>query len=290
MSLNDSSFNTSLQCKLSEIFKTSYQIKTLFFSVVPLADFTESVLEESAPLDKNVNFSKLELSQILSEDSTLQNTKNITQSCAPLPKLSITLDQEEKDILRKCYANGKENNSSLMDITQASNNNNTLQNTTETLKESSKLSLTKSRTTTHTKLAMEVSNVEEEEDESVIPVEEEEEEEDDDIEEVSTLDSSTLETPQKDMFSHLQPNKTAEEKDTALEDNQQESMLVEEQECSEFVQDESKLFQYPLVELGRRLWLSTAEKQLYTKGCLWSPDGTCVLVPVNSDGEFEEGI
>lgn len=43
-------------------------------------------------------------------------------------------------------------------------------------------------------------------------------------------------------------------------------------------------FQKQLVELGRRCWLSTAEKQHYTKGCYWSPDGTCLLVPVHQDG------
>lgn len=43
-------------------------------------------------------------------------------------------------------------------------------------------------------------------------------------------------------------------------------------------------FQKQLVELGRRCWPSTAEKQHYTKGCYWSPDGTCLLLPVHQDG------
>ncbi|XP_053959337.1 telomerase Cajal body protein 1 homolog [Anastrepha ludens] len=48
--------------------------------------------------------------------------------------------------------------------------------------------------------------------------------------------------------------------------------------------EESELFQDAVVELGRRLWKSSPEKQHYTKGCLWSPDGTCILVPVHLDG------
>ncbi|KAH8361684.1 hypothetical protein KR084_011624, partial [Drosophila pseudotakahashii] len=43
-------------------------------------------------------------------------------------------------------------------------------------------------------------------------------------------------------------------------------------------------FQGRLVELGRRCWTSSAEAQHYTKGCLWSPDGTCLLIPVHLDG------
>ncbi|XP_017048990.1 telomerase Cajal body protein 1 homolog [Drosophila ficusphila] len=43
-------------------------------------------------------------------------------------------------------------------------------------------------------------------------------------------------------------------------------------------------FQNGLVELGRRYWTSSVEAQHYTKGCYWSPDGTCLLVPVHLDG------
>ncbi|KAH8404341.1 hypothetical protein KR222_002880, partial [Zaprionus bogoriensis] len=39
-----------------------------------------------------------------------------------------------------------------------------------------------------------------------------------------------------------------------------------------------------LVELGRRCWTSSAQQQHYTKGCYWSPDGTCLLVAVHLDG------
>ncbi|KAH8255724.1 hypothetical protein KR038_009204 [Drosophila bunnanda] len=43
-------------------------------------------------------------------------------------------------------------------------------------------------------------------------------------------------------------------------------------------------FQSRIIELGRRCWTSSADKQQYTKGCYWSPDGTCLLVPVHLDG------
>ncbi|EDW54478.1 telomerase Cajal body protein 1 homolog [Drosophila sechellia] len=43
-------------------------------------------------------------------------------------------------------------------------------------------------------------------------------------------------------------------------------------------------FQGALVEVGRRCWTSSTEAQHYTKGCYWSPDGTCLLVPVHLDG------
>lgn len=43
-------------------------------------------------------------------------------------------------------------------------------------------------------------------------------------------------------------------------------------------------FQSRLFELGRRCWTSTADAQHYTKGCYWSPDGTCLLMPVHLDG------
>lgn len=39
-----------------------------------------------------------------------------------------------------------------------------------------------------------------------------------------------------------------------------------------------------LVELGRCAWKGRRSNQRYLKGCLWSPDGTCVLTAVNGDG------
>lgn len=39
-----------------------------------------------------------------------------------------------------------------------------------------------------------------------------------------------------------------------------------------------------LVELSRCTWSGRRTGQRYLKGCLWSPDGTCVLTTVNGDG------
>ncbi|XP_043652721.1 telomerase Cajal body protein 1 homolog [Drosophila teissieri] len=43
-------------------------------------------------------------------------------------------------------------------------------------------------------------------------------------------------------------------------------------------------FKGSIVELARRCWTSSTEAQHYTKGCYWSPDGTCLLVPIHLDG------
>lgn len=39
-----------------------------------------------------------------------------------------------------------------------------------------------------------------------------------------------------------------------------------------------------VVELARCSWRGSSRNQRYLKGCLWSPDGTCVLTTVNGDG------
>lgn len=39
-----------------------------------------------------------------------------------------------------------------------------------------------------------------------------------------------------------------------------------------------------LVELSRYSWCGSRRDQRYLKGCLWSPDGTCLLAVVNGDG------
>lgn len=39
-----------------------------------------------------------------------------------------------------------------------------------------------------------------------------------------------------------------------------------------------------VVELGRCSWRGSSKNQRYLKGCLWSPDGTCLLTTVNGDG------
>lgn len=39
-----------------------------------------------------------------------------------------------------------------------------------------------------------------------------------------------------------------------------------------------------VIELARSSWRGSAKNQRYLKGCLWSPDGTCLLTTVNGDG------
>ncbi|XP_017097242.2 telomerase Cajal body protein 1 homolog [Drosophila bipectinata] len=50
------------------------------------------------------------------------------------------------------------------------------------------------------------------------------------------------------------------------------------------IEDPADYFETRLVELSRRCWPSSQDAQHYTKGCCWSPDGTCLLVPVHLDG------
>lgn len=42
--------------------------------------------------------------------------------------------------------------------------------------------------------------------------------------------------------------------------------------------------EFKLMELSRYSWRSSVSKQRFLKGCLWSPDGTCILTVVNCDG------
>lgn len=39
-----------------------------------------------------------------------------------------------------------------------------------------------------------------------------------------------------------------------------------------------------VIELARYSWRGSSKNQRYLKGCLWSPDGTCLLTTVNGDG------
>lgn len=39
-----------------------------------------------------------------------------------------------------------------------------------------------------------------------------------------------------------------------------------------------------VIELARCSWRGSSRSQRYLKGCLWSPDGTCLLTTVNGDG------
>lgn len=42
--------------------------------------------------------------------------------------------------------------------------------------------------------------------------------------------------------------------------------------------------EFKLMELSRYSWRSSVSKQRFLKGCIWSPDGTCILTVVNCDG------
>lgn len=39
-----------------------------------------------------------------------------------------------------------------------------------------------------------------------------------------------------------------------------------------------------LTELSRYSWRGSSKRQRFLKGCLWSPDGTCILTTVNCEG------
>ncbi|XP_055380391.1 telomerase Cajal body protein 1 homolog isoform X2 [Condylostylus longicornis] len=41
---------------------------------------------------------------------------------------------------------------------------------------------------------------------------------------------------------------------------------------------------FSLFEIGRAVWKSDSCCQRYLRGCLWSPDGTCVLTAINGEG------
>lgn len=85
---------------------------------------------------------------------------------------------------------------------------------------------------------------------------------------------------------HLDSAEPCEDQPEAYEDHEKQ-----EDQIKEFVEDESmKLkektyFQnQQLFELGRFSILNSQEFQNYFKGCLFSPDGCCILAPVNGDG------
>ncbi|EDW02865.1 GH10930 [Drosophila grimshawi] len=67
-------------------------------------------------------------------------------------------------------------------------------------------------------------------------------------------------------------------------DDQSAGNSTKQPDQSDTVTPAIAYFQQALIELGRRCWSSSAEAQHYTKGCYWSPDGTCLLLPVHLDG------
>lgn len=244
-------------------------------------------------LNNNVKISALDISLSPMDESNVIEGNGNTHTSA---KLSITLDQTEKDLLTKQKGRNVRSDSQLMkisdggsctttpaekDITNNTNNTNTNDISIQEEQPSAEISKT---------IVQDGNNNDSDEDESVIPVEDE----DDEITEESTLQSSKQEDTQyenagNDMFKHLQPSKT-EEKETTIEMEvtEEEDILQEDsylEDPSQLLPDENGFFKYPIVELGRRLWPSSDQKQCYTKGAIWSPDGTCLLVPVHMDGK-----
>ncbi|KAH8385773.1 hypothetical protein KR009_009437, partial [Drosophila setifemur] len=70
-----------------------------------------------------------------------------------------------------------------------------------------------------------------------------------------------------------------------IEDTIEEYVGIGDSEAIEMPKvNAAEYFQNRFVELGRRCWTSTQGAQHYTKGCSWSPDGTCLLLPVHLDG------
>lgn len=56
-----------------------------------------------------------------------------------------------------------------------------------------------------------------------------------------------------------------------------ESAALSFTEKSYFVDDD-------IVELARCSWRGSTHNQKFLKGCLWSPDGTCILTAINGEG------
>uniref|UniRef100_A0A1I8NMM6 WD repeat-containing protein 79 n=1 Tax=Stomoxys calcitrans TaxID=35570 RepID=A0A1I8NMM6_STOCA len=227
--------------------------------------------EDASVLNNNAKICSLDLT-LPTENDTLEEeaSTNIT-----VPKLSITMDQEEKELLKQQKGRHLRSDSLLRELSNTSGHFNKSISTQETDKND-----------TETTNKSNDSRGNDKEGESIIPVEDEQ------TADESTLKDSSVENIERQMFSHLQPGKqnlTTEapmevENDAANEKEEiQEESYIEEDPL-ETMPDESQFFRNPFIELGRRLWKSNDQKQCYTKGCLWSPDGTCLLVPIHMDG------
>lgn len=74
---------------------------------------------------------------------------------------------------------------------------------------------------------------------------------------------------------------------TPIEEKQPQNFGDEAMECDEKTESQSTLeffIEKNVVELSRCSWRGSSKNQRYLKGCLWSPDGTCLLTTVNGDG------
>ncbi|BFF93423.1 telomerase Cajal body protein 1 homolog [Drosophila madeirensis] len=115
------------------------------------------------------------------------------------------------------------------------------------------------------------------------------------LDEASTLEESESVINLEDTIDDVAQHATAPQIPQSLVVNQpvgadeDESVLAEE--AMEIVEEPAAVevappeyFKGKLIEVGRRCWKSSADAQHYTKGCYWSPDGTCLLVPIHLDG------
>ncbi|XP_055855225.1 telomerase Cajal body protein 1 homolog [Episyrphus balteatus] len=100
------------------------------------------------------------------------------------------------------------------------------------------------------------------------------------VSEETSLDDKTQYTSQIDSIIEEDVSVSMDTSTALLEDPSQNGTNPTAIEES----DENFFFKKNLLELGRYMWETNHEKQCYTKGCLWSPDGTCCLVPVHLDG------
>lgn len=74
---------------------------------------------------------------------------------------------------------------------------------------------------------------------------------------------------------------------TPIDEKQPQNFGDEAMECDEKTESQPILeffIEKNVVELARCSWRGSSKNQRYLKGCLWSPDGTCLLTTVNGDG------
>lgn len=88
-------------------------------------------------------------------------------------------------------------------------------------------------------------------------------------------------------FTPCQEISSTEIEVTSIEEKQPQNFEDEAMECDEKTVNQPILeffIEKNVVELARCSWRGSSKNQRYLKGCLWSPDGTCLLTTVNGDG------
>lgn len=90
-------------------------------------------------------------------------------------------------------------------------------------------------------------------------------------------------TTSSDVMNQSNQDISSDEENT-VEESSVDTSLPNEDTFSMYQVDEEDYFKTGIVEAGRRVWKSDYNKQCYLKGCLWSPDGTCILTAAHMDG------